>query len=446
MIKQISAKNYRNLVFKEELNLKPLNVFVGSNGSGKSNLIRILQFFQDALIGSYDEQRGITRFQNAASKFGLGYILDIKQAKPAFVNLKISYMINGYDNKQDVIFHEVGLEVIDSHTVLVRKERLAGTFHVSDAVQYIDTEDDKVYEDNGLGDETFYEPNKGENNRVCVLQPIEYHEVPYTGIEMSPLTEVLPTNDLFFHTISQHYKIQTYSIERSYEGIHDEIMNAFTRYTFYESGNMNVSEIRKANPSLGDMDTRLIPSGTNLLSVLQNLITQDITFEDRLTEAFTELFPQTKRVRIIPVAGRTIQLEWHRQGDKTPLRLDDLSDGTLRMLCWCAVLLSPKPPTLIVIDEPESGIHPAWLRVLAGWIREASRHTQVIISTHSPDLLDYFNDDLDSIFIFRETKDDPSKTEIVPLPKERIQDKLDEGWKIGDLYRVGDPNIGGWPW
>jgi predicted ATPase len=70
---------------------------------------------------------------------------------------------------------------------------------------------------------------------------------------------------------------------------------------------------------------------------------------------------------------------------------NEMSDGTVRMLCWAAILLSPTLPSLLVIDEPELGIHAAWMPVLANWIKDASQKTQLIVSTHSPDLLSYID-------------------------------------------------------
>ena len=123
-----------------------------------------------------------------------------------------------------------------------------------------------------------------------------------------------------------------------------------------------------------------------------------------------------------------------------------MSDGTVRMLCWASVLLSPTPPTLLVIDEPELGIHAAWLPILAEWIKRASSKTQVIISTHSADLLDNFTDCIQNVFRFSSERDRMHFT-ISPLSeKDMLQEKLRDGWKLGDLYRVGDPSIGGWPW
>ena len=121
MITRIHARNYRNLVLEESLTLSSLNVFVGANGSGKSNLIRILRFLQDAITGAPDERRGVTRFENAMARFGSGRILDVSLERPAFVELSVSFT----DAEQVLFHHGIRLEVKDENTVLVRGEDLA---------------------------------------------------------------------------------------------------------------------------------------------------------------------------------------------------------------------------------------------------------------------------------------------------------------------------------
>lgn len=69
--------------------------------------------------------------------------------------------------------------------------------------------------------------------------------------------------------------------------------------------------------------------------------------------------------------------------------------------------------------------------ILAEWIKKAARKTQVIITTHSPDLLDYFTDCLESVFCFY--SEDKTHFSIKTLSKEMLNDKLEEGWQLGDL-------------
>jgi predicted ATPase len=75
---------------------------------------------------------------------------------------------------------------------------------------------------------------------------------------------------------------------------------------------------------------------------------------------------------------------------------------------------------------------------------DADTRRQVIVCTHSPDLLDNFTDCPENVLCFSAV--DKTHFSAAPLSKSKLADKLQEGWKLGDLYRVGDPSIGGWPW
>lgn len=85
-----------------------------------------------------------------------------------------------------------------------------------------------------------------------------------------------------------------------------------------------------------------------------------------------------------------VRLEWNQRGSDFPFQPNHLSDGTIRFICLSTALLQPQPPATIVIDEPELGLHPYAISLLADLIKSASERTQVIVSTQSPILLDYF--------------------------------------------------------
>ena len=86
-----------------------------------------------------------------------------------------------------------------------------------------------------------------------------------------------------------------------------------------------------------------------------------------------------------------VRLEWLQTGSDFPFQPNQLSDGTIRFICLATSLLQPRPPATIVIDEPELGLHPYAISILADLIKSGSERTQVIISTQSPTLLDYFD-------------------------------------------------------
>ncbi len=86
------------------------------------------------------------------------------------------------------------------------------------------------------------------------------------------------------------------------------------------------------------------------------------------------------------------------------------------------------------------------MQTLAEWIKQASQRTQVIISTHSPDLLDHFTEQTENVFVFRPADQDKNHFQVQPLSPKNVSDWIEQGWQLGDLYRIGDPSVGGWPW
>jgi predicted ATPase len=85
-----------------------------------------------------------------------------------------------------------------------------------------------------------------------------------------------------------------------------------------------------------------------------------------------------------------LRLEWQQKGSDFPFQPNHLSDGTIRFICLTTALLQPQPPATIVIDEPELGLHPYAIALLAELIHSAAKRTQLVISTQSATLLDYF--------------------------------------------------------
>jgi len=86
-----------------------------------------------------------------------------------------------------------------------------------------------------------------------------------------------------------------------------------------------------------------------------------------------------------------VRLIWKQHGSQYRFTAGHLSDGTIRFLCLVTALLQPKPPSLIVLDEPELGLHPEAISLLGGLIRSASNRFQVIVATQSPSLLSQFD-------------------------------------------------------
>ena len=96
-----------------------------------------------------------------------------------------------------------------------------------------------------------------------------------------------------------------------------------------------------------------------------------------------------------------LNLSWKQKGSDYPMQPYHLSDGSIRFICLATALPQPNPPSTIIIDEPELGLHPAAITILSELIQDAAKRTQVIVATQSPALIDQFGID-DIITVNRE--------------------------------------------
>jgi len=143
---------------------------------------------------------------------------------------------------------------------------------------------------------------------------------------------------------------------------------------------------------------------------------------------------------VVKVYGGTVQFYLKEAGLESPTPTSRLSDGTLRFLCLAAILLHPEPPPLICIEEPELGMHPDVLPAIAEMLVEASSRTQLIVTTHSPELVDELSETPESVVVCERTG---AGTEMKRLDAERLQKWL-KRYRLGELWRKGE--IGGTRW
>jgi predicted ATPase len=140
--------------------------------------------------------------------------------------------------------------------------------------------------------------------------------------------------------------------------------------------------------------------------------------------------------------GGTIQV--FLQDDGFPLPARRISDGTMRFLCLLVVLTDPEPPPIVLIEEPELGLHPDAIVALADLLRDAAERTQLIVTTHSEALVDKFGDTPEAVLVV--DKAEPSEggsTYVRRLDREDLKEWL-EAFSLGRLWRMGE--IGGNRW
>ncbi|WOH38225.1 AAA family ATPase [Thalassotalea fonticola] len=137
-------------------------------------------------------------------------------------------------------------------------------------------------------------------------------------------------------------------------------------------------------PQLGTRTMVLSHDGSDLAAAIQTII--EVGDEEALNESIEEAFPGSTLKIQVSEDGH-FSLLFYQHGLLRPLTGKELSDGTLRFLLWIAALLTPRPPSLMVINEPETSLHPELLPALANLIIKASKTTQVWVVSHAQPLI-----------------------------------------------------------
>ena len=136
-------------------------------------------------------------------------------------------------------------------------------------------------------------------------------------------------------------------------------------------------------PQIGTHTPILGNDGADMAAALQTI--QEIGDADALADAVNDAFPGSS-ISVLNTEGR-FEIAMHQHGLLRPLKAAELSDGTLRYLLWIAALLTPRPPELLVLNEPETSLHPDLLPALGRLIASAAERSQVLVVTHAQHLI-----------------------------------------------------------
>jgi len=229
--------------------------------------------------------------------------------------------------------------------------------------------------------------------------------------------------------LAQRYDPDSYA-EISY------LADVFKTIKIYRDWTFGPTSIVRKPQSVGLHGNFLQEDGSNLGLVLSQL-KRSPEAKARMLEFFRGIYEDADDFDVI-VEGGTIQVYVQEGAQIIPA--SRLSDGTLRYLCLLAILCHPSPPPLICIDEPELGLHPDMINNIAKALRYASERTQLLVTTHSIGLVDAFTNDPEVVVVCEKDRDG---TRLKRLREEDLV-SLREGERLGALWTSGE--IGGNRW
>lgn len=212
--------------------------------------------------------------------------------------------------------------------------------------------------------------------------------------------------------------------------IHDAI-NSWRVYHFHDTS--NTAPLRR--PGLIGGDKRLLQDGSNLAPFLLYLEQQHRSTYKRIIQTIQLIAPFFITFSLEPeVSGpdgsEICRLRWVQKGSERLMQPWQFSDGTIRFIALIVALMQPTPPSTILIDEPELGLHPRALSTFRGLIHEASNRMQVIVTTQSPSLLRSMSPE-DIITIGREH----GASTFNRLNRNELHDWLEE-YTLEDLWNM----------
>ncbi len=188
-------------------------------------------------------------------------------------------------------------------------------------------------------------------------------------------------------------------------------------------------------PAISRMEKRVDPDGQNLISVMHTLYTSDREFKKDINSAMQAAFGDDFEELIFPPASdQRIQMRIRWKSLKREQSAAELSDGTLRFLFLLTVLASPSPAPILAIDEPETGLHPSMLPLVAEYAVDAANRSQVILTTHSPQFLDAFSGIKPTTTV---AKWENGETILQTLKGEELDYWLKE-YSLGSLFKSGE--------
>ncbi|MDR7868405.1 MAG: AAA family ATPase [Sporomusaceae bacterium] len=388
LIKSIRLQNILSFgVGLEAIPLRPLNVIIGANGSGKSNLIEVISILQSAptaLASGIRKGGGVRDWLWKGVDGTPNALIDIvTPSAPGG---------SGKDMRYELTFTSVNqrFELVD--------ERI---------------ENAKAY--SGEVEPYFFYHYR--NNRPMLNVKSGNRALRHEDVD--PEESVL----------SQRKDPDQYP-ELTWLGKQFNQIRIYREWSFGRRAQLR-------QPQEADAPNDFLAEDCSNLGLVLNSLRREPKVKRRVVELLSEFYEGVDDFEVL-IEGGTVQV-FLQEGDYV-IPATRLSDGTIRYLCLIAILSHPKPPPLICIEEPELGIHRDVIPVIAQLMKDASKTTQLIVTTHSEALVDALSDTPESVLVCEKHR---GCSYFQRLEEEKLKDWLQK-YSLGQLWQKGE--IGGNRW
>ncbi|GAX92028.1 AAA family ATPase [Effusibacillus lacus] len=422
MLKSFSVKRFRNLNL-DNLEFNKVNLLIGPNNSGKTNLIEAIRFFSNLIL----HEKRDSAFHDELAQHGWDELLDRRFEKPGIIEMK---WVIDTDPKYPELTYELNFRVGTADQIP------RGFYITGETLRYEKPAKNQSRPFN------FIECHKqipGQGKFSVRQRSVEH------GLKNVSLTSLdVNANDTVFNQLSNLLDSETFRMEfyPNFKQTVNTVQEFFKKFFAYSSTEFDLKIIRE--PAKIEAGSKYLkPDGSNFVNVL-NYLDEQYDFLDAYTQYLRELIHDLDSVKIISVGDTRRALQLKIKGQI--FKLHELSDGTIKAMLLTLLMWTPEKMTILALDEPELNLHPAWLKVISTWVERTDSMEQLFISSHSPDFLDGYTElflkQKVDLLVF-DLKEEPTVKVVKP---DNLKDLLERGWEIGDLYRVGEPALGGWPW
>lgn len=390
LIKQLQVSNLLSYgPNMEPVELGALNVLIGPNGSGKSNFLEALSLLQaapDQITRPIRDGGGIQDWLHKSATAAPKQDAHIE-----------AIIVNPNDTNKDfrygLDFHETG-----------------GRFEISD--EFLENET----ADQGKNQPYFYYRWNGGR--------------PVLNTTGSGRRELLRESIKPDQSILAQKRDADFYPELTWVADQLRAMRLYREWTF---GRYAAPRL----PQKTDLPNDTLEQDASNLGLVINRLRMNVVARKRLVESLRVVYDGIEDVDV-RVDGGTAQVFLIETNGIMPATR--LSDGTLRYLSMLALLCDPAPPPLVVIEEPELGLHPDVLPSLAALLVEASARTQLVVTTHAPALVDALSDQPESVLVCER---DATGSRIERLDAQALTPWLAK-YRLGELWTRGE--IGGTRW